>query len=51
MKRLLLVLCLCWPLVGLADFAAGCAAFEGGDFVTALKEWQPLAEQAQEPRR
>jgi len=28
-----------------ADFAEGLAAAERGDFVTALKEWRPLAEQ------
>jgi uncharacterized protein len=27
------------------DFAKGLAAYETGDFATALKEWQPLAEQ------
>ena len=28
-----------------ADFQAGLAAYNKGDFATALKEWQPLAEQ------
>jgi TPR repeat protein len=28
-----------------ADFAAGVAAYEKGDYATALKEWEPLAEQ------
>ena len=27
-----------------ADFAAGLAAYQNKDYVTALKEWQPLAE-------
>ncbi len=33
------------PQAALADFAAGAAAYEAGDFDTALAEWQPLAEQ------
>jgi hypothetical protein len=28
-----------------ADFAAGVAAWQKGDYAAALKEWQPLAEQ------
>ncbi|MEM7120069.1 MAG: SPOR domain-containing protein [Pseudomonadota bacterium] len=32
------------PQTAHADFAAGAAAYEAGDFDTALAEWQPLAE-------
>ena len=32
------------PQTARADFAAGAAAYEAGDFDTALAEWQPLAE-------
>ena len=28
-----------------ADFAAGVEAYQKGDYATALKEWQPLADQ------
>ena len=28
-----------------ADYEKGLAAYEGGDFATALREWSPLAEQ------
>ena len=31
----------CWS----ADFQKGLAAYEKGDYATALKEWTPLAEQ------
>ena len=46
MKQLSLILLLlfsatCWS----ADWKKGYAAFEGGDYATALKEWTPLAEQ------
>jgi uncharacterized protein len=46
MKHLSLILLLlfsatCWS----ADWAKGYAAFKGGDYATALKEWTPLAEQ------
>ena len=48
MKRLLilaaLVLGLAMPAFG-QDFDAGLAAYTRGDFVTALREWTPLAEQ------
>jgi hypothetical protein len=33
----------CAGLAG-ADFAAGVAAYERGDYATALREWRPLAE-------
>ena len=45
MKRLAAVAILAWPLALLADFQAGLIAYEQGDYATALKEWQPLAEQ------
>jgi len=32
-------------LPALADFAAGLKAYEDHDYATALKEWQPIAEQ------
>jgi uncharacterized protein len=46
MKHLSLILLLlfsttCWS----ADWAKGYAAFKGGDYATALKEWTPLAKQ------
>ncbi len=28
-----------------ADYEAGFDAYEGGDYLTALREWRPLAEQ------
>jgi len=40
------VLCLLvWPALVQADFLAGVDAHDQGDYATALKEWQPLAEQ------
>lgn len=44
MKRLILMLALLWPLPGLADFPVGIEALKRGDFATALREFQPLAE-------
>ena len=44
MKTVLLVLVLLWPVTGLADFSEGLAAYQRGDFATALREWRPLAE-------
>jgi TPR repeat protein len=44
MKRLLVVLVLLWPVGAVADFAAGEKAYRRGDFVTAIREWLPLAE-------
>ena len=32
-----------------ADFATGLTAYEKGDYVTAVKEWMPLAEQGDAP--
>jgi TPR repeat protein len=32
-------------IAGAADFAAGLAAYQKGDYAAALKEWRPLAEQ------
>jgi len=40
------ILCLLvWPALASADFQAGLDAYNQGDYATALKEWQPLAEQ------
>jgi TPR repeat protein len=44
MKRLLLTLVLLWPVVGLADFAAGLEAYNRGDYATAMREFRSLAE-------
>ena len=44
MKTVLLVLALLWPVTGLADFSEGWAAYQRGDFATAMREWRPLAE-------
>ena len=49
MKNIFIILTLVW--FGLianafsADFKKGFDAYEAGDYATALKEWQPLAEQ------
>jgi len=40
-----ILLLLFWPALVYADFQAGLAAYNQGDYATALKEWQPLAEQ------
>jgi len=40
-----ILLLLFWPALVHADFQAGKDAFYRGDYATALKEWQPLAEQ------
>ena len=52
MKNLTLTLCLSLAaLLGStgtswgADYEKGLAAYQGGDFATALREWSPLAEQ------
>jgi len=39
------LLLLFWPALVHADFQAGVAAYDQGDYATALKEWRPLAEQ------
>ena len=48
MKYLWLPILLCAvlaaPVVSRADFAAGQAAYDAGDFKTAMQEWLPLAE-------
>ena len=44
MKTVLLVLALLWPVTGLADFSEGLAAYQRGDFATAIREFRPLAE-------
>ena len=41
----LLLASLITPISWGADFAKGLAAYESGDFATALREWTPLAEQ------
>jgi len=38
-----------WPALVYADFQAGLAAYNQGDYATALKEWRPLAEQGYAP--
>ena len=47
MKRIALATVLLVSLVGLARAGSdeGVAAYERGDYATALKEWRPLAEQ------
>ncbi len=40
----LVALCLCASVLP-ADFEAGLNAYKAGDYATALKEWQPLADQ------
>ena len=52
MKKLTLTICLALAvLLGStgtswgADFNKGLAAYQSGDFATALREWRPLAEQ------
>jgi uncharacterized protein len=48
MKRLLITAVLCLGLTGPAwgaDFDKGVAAYERGDYATALREFRPLAEQ------
>jgi TPR repeat protein len=46
MKKILLLLILLFcTQPAFADFAKGLDAAQKGDFATALKEWQPLAEQ------
>jgi TPR repeat protein len=42
---LLLTAIVAAPTLCAADFAAGVAAYEKGDYATALKEWEPLAEE------
>ena len=44
MKKLILVLVLLWPVMGLADFDAGKDAYQRGDYAMAMREWRPLAE-------
>lgn len=46
LSRLILVLLLAGAgLIANADFDEGVAAYEKGDYATALREWQPFAEQ------
>ena len=44
MKTVLLVLVLLWPVTVLAGLEEGLAAYQRGDFATAMREWRPLAE-------
>ena len=44
-KLLLIVPILLWSSVAAADYRAGVEAYERGNYVTAYKEWLPLAEQ------
>jgi hypothetical protein len=39
-----LTMTLCLALPAYAGFAEGLAAYNQGDYATALKEWRPLAE-------
>ncbi|MDA9163032.1 sel1 repeat family protein, partial [Alphaproteobacteria bacterium] len=45
MKKLLILLLLVPSLSWGADFVKGLTAYNQGDYVTAIKEWTPLAEQ------
>ena len=52
MKTLLTTLCLMFAVLlgGVgnsesADFQKGMTAYESGDYATAMREWEPLAEQ------
>ncbi len=38
---------LVWPALVQADFQTGMDAYNQGDYATAFKEWQPLAEQGE----
>ena len=44
-SRFLSLLLFAAALPALADFQAGLDAFQNGDYVTAAKEWRPLAEE------
>ena len=44
-RRLPILLLALAPLTAQADFKSGLAAYEVGDYVTALREWRPLAEE------
>jgi TPR repeat protein len=41
----ILAIFLCAALCAAADFSTGLAAYNKGDYVTAVKEWRPLADQ------
>jgi TPR repeat protein len=45
LKSLFVIAVLLATPVGAADFNAGFKAYQSGDYQTAFKEWQPLAEQ------
>lgn len=44
MRKSLMLLLIAAALPALADFQAGLDAFQKGDYMTAAKEWRPLAE-------
>ena len=44
-RRLSILLLALAPLTAHADFKSGLAAYELGDYATALREWTPLAEE------
>jgi TPR repeat protein len=43
-QRLFLLFLILWPTLAFADFQAGLNAYDQGDYTTAVKAWQPLAE-------
>ncbi len=45
MRKSLMLLLIAAALPALADFQAGLDAFQKGDYITAAKEWRPLAEE------
>ncbi|MBZ5606852.1 MAG: sel1 repeat family protein [Acidobacteriia bacterium] len=49
MKSAFCLLLLAAAIAARADFATGLAAYQKGDYVTAMKEWMPLAEQGDAP--
>jgi hypothetical protein len=56
MRNLTTTLCLtvallfgCTGVCKSADFQKGVAAYQSGDYATALREWTPLAEQGMSP--
>lgn len=41
---LMLLIAVAWPTAGRADYDAGYAAFQEGDYQAAFREWEPLAQ-------
>lgn len=41
---LILLIAIAWPTAGRADYDAGLAAFDEGDYQAAFREWEPLAQ-------